>query len=774
MQRFTTLISIVFSFQSLLIAQQIELTGQVTDIVTSQPIAGCEIITERSAAITNDVGDYSISVAKNDLVTFQHIGYQNIALAASAVPAIVQMTPVMLQGEEVKVYGALRTQSVLESGASISVIRQHEIAQSSEPHFQTLINTIPNLNWAGGSSRPRYFQIRGIGERSQYAGDGPPNFSVGFSVDDLDLSGIGMSGLTFDVNRIELFRGPQSSIYGPNALAGFIVLRSEDPGESHDAYVKVSAGNANTYSLGAAFNLPEISKVQTRVAIYHGYNNGYRHNEYLDVDNTNQRKESMGRIKLIWSALPNLRFKATLLAVNLDNGYDAWSPDNAPFRTYTDNPGKDSQQLNAGVVKAIYDISPRTSLQSISSSSLARMENSYDSDWGNDAFWLEEPYNFDPAVEGWRYDFSDKLLRRRETRTQEIRFNHSSSNERIRMIAGLYYKDLLEQDDAEGYLFGGDESELQSEFQLRNQSVYAQLDYDISEKLLFTTNFRTGKRSTDYSDNKQTEFSMTDQLSGGKIALLFRINDRKSVFVNVARGFKAGGINQHPRILDINRPFSPEYVNNYEVGFRSVSNSSMFSITSFYTQRIDQQVSLSSQQDPMDPNSFTYYIGNASEGYSYGMELELSQNLTKTLQFSASLGLLESKTKDYSFEVAPTEWITLGDRAFAHAPSYSYHVSFEYLPTGKLSIQASISGKDKFYFSESHDQVSKPYSVVNLGMTYRWSPSLNFSLFADNLLDTRYATRGFYFGLEPPNYNEKLYLTYADPRHLGLSVKYRF
>ncbi len=774
MYRTTTFILLILTIVSVSAAQEMRISGKVIDASTKHPIVGCEIIVGSKGTISDNTGSFIISEHPETEVIFQHIAYTRVSLKMKEVTETVALIPNLLQGEKVSVYGALRTQSLLESEGGISIITKRDIDKSSEPHFQTLINNIPNLNWAGGSSRPRFFQIRGIGERSQFAGDGPPNYSVGFSIDDLDLSGIGMSGLTFDVNRVELFRGPQSSIYGPNALAGFIVLRSNDPDQNQSNYVSVSAGNANTLNMGTAFNLFSGSMFRARLSAYRGYNNGFVHNEYLDERTTNERSETMARLKLIWSVNPNLDLKTTLLSVYMDNGYDAWTPDNSAFATQSDKPGKDSQTLNAAVVKAEYSLTPRTDLYSISTLSFADMIYSYDSDWGNDEYWADEPYSFDPAVEGSRYDFFDKVARHRNTMTQEIRMVHANKPGTLHLIAGVYYKNLVEKDDAEGYLFGGDESELESEFQLSNKSVYAQIDYNPLDKITLTSNLRLGSRNTEYEDNKTTSFSMADNLNGGKVALLVKIDSRKSAFINAARGFKAGGINQHPRILDINRPFSPEYVNNYEIGYRGVSNKGMVSVLAFYTKRMDQQVSLSSQQDPMDPNSFTYYIGNASEGQVYGLELEFRRKISHSVYLSGNLGLLESKTEQYSFEVAPDQFVSLGDRAFAHAPKYSYRLGLDYRVTPTIALRTSISGKDKFYFSESHDQVSQSYSLVNSGINYDISNSLELSLWVDNLLDAHYAVRGFYFGLEPPDYPEKLYMTYGDPRHYGLTVKYKF
>lgn len=760
-------------FNTALFSQPGQISGRVVDASTNLPIAGCEIISGTIGTISDASGQYTLSGDLEGKVIFQHIAYERLNLVTEKIPETVKLVPILLSGETVAVYGALRTQSLLDTEGSISVIRKKVIDQTSEPHFQALINNIPNLNWAGGSSRPRYFQIRGIGERSQFAGDGPPNYSVGFSMDDLDLSGIGMSGLTFDVNRVELFRGPQSSIYGPNALAGFIVLRSNDPGPEQDGYLTVTAGNANTLNLGTAFNILTGSTLKARLAAYRGYSDGFQYNAYLDDHTTNARRESMARLKMIWTIQPTLEIKTTLLTVDMNNGYDTWSPTNTGFTTYSDNPGKDSQTLNAAVVKAEYTLASRTNIYSISSFSKADMEYSYDSDWGNDDFWAQAPYSFDPDTEGWRYDFFDKVARKRTTRAQEFRVLHVNKTESVHLIIGTYLKDLIENDDAVGYLFGGDESELESEFHLKNTSVYAQLDFKPMDKITLTTNLRIGARNTAYEDNKSTIFSINDHLNGGKLALLYRIDNRQTTFINAARGFKAGGINQHPRILDSNRPFAPEYVNNFEVGYRSASTGGMLSFLAFYTQRIDQQVSLSSQQDPMDPNSFTYYIGNASKGHVYGLEVEFQKSVSSNVSLSGNLGLLESRTDEYSFEVAPDQVVSLGNRAFAHAPKYSYRLGVDYDLTRSISFRAAVTGKDKFFFSESHEQTSAPYHLINTGISYSFSKKLELSLWADNLLDEKYAVRGFYFGLEPPTYDEKLYMSYGDPRHFGCTLKYK-
>jgi len=84
-----------------------------------------------------------------------------------------------------------------------------------------------------------------------------------------------------------------------------------------------------------------------------------------------------------------------------------------------------------------------------------------------------------------------------------------------------------------------------------------------------------------------------------------------------------------------------------------------------------------------------------------------------------------------------------------------------------------LSHKGKYYFSDSHDQMSEPYSLVNLtvGKSFR-NGTIKF--WARNMLDERYAVRGFYFGLIPPDYPDQLWKSYGDPRQIGITLDYNY
>ena len=129
--------------------------------------------------------------------------------------------------EEVIVQGNWRETRLIEEDSSVLVLSSKETQSAPIKHFENLSYLIPNLNFAASDSRARHFQIRGIGERSGY--ERTPNSAVGFLVDDIDYSGQGGIATTFDVDQIEVHRGPQGSRIGSSAMAGLIYIKTKEP-----------------------------------------------------------------------------------------------------------------------------------------------------------------------------------------------------------------------------------------------------------------------------------------------------------------------------------------------------------------------------------------------------------------------------------------------------------------------------------------------------------------------------------------------------------------
>ena len=289
-----------------------QITGTVIDAETNKPLSGVNITSGNFGTASDNDGHFTLDVPSEEKVTFSHIGYSIISINAFD-GMIVKLTDIILQSQEIVVRAGLKEKSLQRSTASVTVIDAISIKRTDGSHFHDVIGSIPNFNAAGGTSRPRYFQIRGIGERSQYFAEGPPNFSVGFVMDDIDLSGMGMAGFLYDLEQIEVFKGPQSTIFGPNALAGLISLRSKEPNQSFTANIRLTGGTNNIQRLNGMVNIPLGETLALRMALESGSGDGFRTNKFLNKTNTNGRNETIVREKLLFVPTENFN---TILTYN--------------------------------------------------------------------------------------------------------------------------------------------------------------------------------------------------------------------------------------------------------------------------------------------------------------------------------------------------------------------------------------------------------------------------------------------------------------------------
>jgi outer membrane receptor protein involved in Fe transport len=772
-------LSLLLTITTALQAQPLTIQGRIIDDQTGLPLANANIISGTQGTQTNAQGKFILTIVAGDSLHISFIGYKTLTLIPENSILELRLVPTILTTQGIVVKGGLTDQPLDQVATSVTVLNPEQW-QNGDTHLQNLTASVPNLSWAGGTSRPRYFQIRGMGERSQFAGQGAPNFSVGFVMDDVDLSGLGMAGILFDLEQIEVFKGPQSTRFGPNAMAGLINLQSTDPTTTAARSAAFSVGNDGLVHFAGTVNIPLGQRLAVRAGYHQSRANGFRDNQFLGKDDTNRRHENLGRVKARYIGANGLILRGTFFRADLNNGYDAWTTDNnEELITYSDKPGKDNQLTTAFSFKGEMPLpSLNAELVSITAYSTTDLEYSFDGDWGNDPYWLAEPFNYDPAVEGFNYDFFDRTLRQRDTFTQEIRLiNKGLGGGNSQALIGAYFKDLQEQDNATGFLFGGEAEQLTSTFEIDNLAFYGQYSRTLAD-LRLSLNLRLDRNKTRYdgttdNDVPPIQFDQNQWLLGGKAALTYILAPGYSAYASVSRGYRAGGVNQHPRLAAQNRPYDSEYIVNLEAGFRAHTERVTTALTLFHSLRSDQQVNLSNQQDPGDPNSFFFFTANASKGRSSGLELEQTYQLISALQLFGSLGYLSTHINAYTFPNDDGTTQTLGNRNAAHAPQYTARIGSAYKIITDLTARLELSATDTFFYSDSHNQKSDAYQLLNGSLSYRTGP-ISLTLWGRNLLDERYGTRGFFFGLEPPNYNDKLYISYGDPRQVGLNTAIDF
>jgi len=280
-----------------------------------------------------------------------------------------------------------------------------------------------------------------------------------------------------------------------------------------------------------------------------------------------------------------------------------------------------------------------------------------------------------------------------------------------------------------------------------------------------TGGLRVESHSADYHDSNGADFSPTNTMVGGHLSVTGEIESGSTWYATLSRGYKAGGFNIGefipPEVLE----FDPEFLWNLESGvhLRNAARTLQFDASVFYMWREDQQVASSYQLDPGDPLSYVFFTDNAARGRNYGLEASLNWSVRPSLLLGATLGLLESEYLDYHYGDR-----NLDGREQASAPPYQYSISAEWTSNRGWMARADVTGCASFYFDTSNDQRSNAYTLLNLKAGYesgRWSVYA----WGRNVLDETYAVRGFYFGLEPPDFADKLYIQRGDPRLAGVT-----
>jgi outer membrane receptor protein involved in Fe transport len=648
---------------------------------------------------------------------------------------------------EVVVTASLRRLALDDMAASVTVLGAQQIERASVSHLQDLLPLVPNLNWAAGTSRPRYFQLRGIGETEQW--QGAPNSSVGFLIDDIDFSGVGMPAGSFDLGQVEVLRGPQGTSFGANALAGLIAIRGRDPRADLQQQLELTAGNFGTRAVAALLG-GELgdSGALGRIAIQQRRSDGFRRNVTLNRDDTNDYDETLLRAKLRLDPSSATRLDLTVLGADLDNGYDAFALDNSRI-TRSDQPGRDRQR-SVGVSAVIeHALRSGSRLRSVTAYADSDILYSFDGDWT-------------AAIDN---DFTSSIARTHRVKTQDLRWLSADRDDcRPCWVAGAYVQQLQEDNEQLDLYNAAIYRQLQSAYTADSAALYAQADVDLGAATRFSFGLRREQRRARYEDTDGTRLAPRDRMTGGQVTLARTWPPQtglRRAYLTLARGYKAGGFNVGAVVPDALRAYGPEYLWSAEIGLGVASADDRWRgrVAAFAMRRRDQQVARSLQIDPADPLSFLYLTSNAGRGRNDGLEAEWQWSVSPRWAVGGSLGLLKAQRAD--------------GRDQEHAPRKQIALALDFRDASGWFMRVDGQHVARFFFSDSHDQVSTPYTLVGLKVGLereRWAAEL----WVRNALNDRYSQRGFFFGNEPPDYPERLYLQQSDPRQLGLSVRLRF
>ena len=704
------------------------------------------------------------------------------------------------QLDEIIVTATLRATPATEVPGSITVLDSQVLQDAGRANFEDVLGLIPNLNWAGDTSLPRYFQLRGIGELQQY--QGAPNPSVGFLIDDIDFSGLGTAGTLYDIDQVDVLRGPQATRYGANALGGLIYLRSAEATDTLYGRVDLDGGDYGTRSEGAVISGP-IDSLDSgfRLAVQHYYTNGYFNNVYLNRDDTNREDEYTYRAKWTFTPSDRLRFELTAVQVDIDNGYDAFTIDNSR-NTESDQPGVDSQHSTGVSARVHYLTSDTVGFTAVATYAKSIIKYSFDGDWGNPVLW---------APVATIYQASEVQNRDRTTKTIELRLGTEDPHG-FGWLVG-FYGNLLDETLSDLSLSDyqplgtpvdpvDDQSDnvIDSGYRARNLALFGELDGDLAANLRWSFGLRGERWSANYQGTT-TDFlgtntgytnapvtptaiesvtlaalSPVNNLWGGHVSLTYKLDSTQSLYTTVSRGYKAGGFNLSQGLLPNQLLFNPETDVSVEAGYKADMLDHRLKINAdvFYLYRHDAQITTSFQSDPSNPDDFVFYTGNAASGHNYGLESDADWRAADRVTLGANLGLLQTYFEDFVQQGASGTTLLTVSRELANAPHWQAAVNATYRDPRGPFARVDVTGMGGYYFDlPPYETTSKPYGLFNAKIgweTARWSAYLS----GRNLLDKRYPVRGFYFGDVPPNFTNEVYVQLGDPRTWVASVSVNF
>ncbi len=673
----------------------------------------------------------------------------------------VQKKEEILVLEPILVTAEKRQENVQDIPASIAVRSGTNISDARITSIQDLSNLTPNLyiaNW--GMRGTSFIFSRGIG-----AVNNEP--AIGFYVDDVGY----MDPRTFDFNlfnieRIEVLRGPQGTLYGRNSLAGVINIVTRKPDNQFHGNAVYNYGNYNMHQGGIHIQAPLVDdELFLGVSANYLSRQGFSENEFLDKD-VDFRKSIAGKAHIRW--LPSTQWDISLAVDTEDVDDGAYPLTNLytlrkiPHKISYDHEGVYERDVFGGTLRIAYD-APNFKLTSISA------YRTFDDMAKND-----QDFSFMPMITAWE-DIDDSQL------TQEFRLSSPDNNKKLQWIVGLYgfrknKEHFLNLDFAPGFILPDlpVTRESLSDVSTSGIALFGQFTYNLVDKLDVTAGLRYDYEQNDVNyTNQMYSFSMPlgqtnlnqDQDSTAllpKLQIAYHPTTGAMLYAGITRGYRSGGFNTG--YMDpADQFFDAEYSWNWEVGVKNswLDNRLTTNASVFYITLQDQQVV------QLLPNANTV-IRNGGEARSWGVELESTVLLKKGLTLEAGLGYTNAIYTKYMDKLSNTDF---SDNQIPLAPEYTYNLAIQYRKpmNNRLNLfaRAELNGVGDFYWNDTNTLQQDAYSLANIHIGIE-SEKWDILFWMKNIFDTEYEAVAFEFpGSQPVGQS-------AEPRTLGFTIGYRF
>ncbi len=683
--------------------------------------------------------------------------------------------------EEVVVTAFKRTQNVQDVPSAVSVVGGQEIEDRGITDFHDIQYAVPSLHYS------EYFgnaniSIRGIGD---FAGN--PGVSV--SMDGVYQPTSVTSKLAqLDLERIEVLRGPQGTLYGRNSNGGVVNVISRKPTAEGEGYIRLGYAEYEELNVAAAYGRAITDGTGFRIAVDHTTSNeGWIENQAPGFDDLMQGDSTTMRARLVSELSDSATLDLIYARAESDGSfnhiffftddrevtdpiYQALNITQEPFETFS--PIDDDYDREYDVFSA----SLNWEIGSVTLDSISAHQS------------FEEQFTADGAaydVLAFDFDLTDN-----ETRTfsQELRL--SGATDSLDWIFGLYYMDI-ESEFFTDIIFPIGGLELPPGTRL----VFDNFDYDTESTAFFfdatwsvsdTTRLSIGARRTEDEITFEGEHTLvlgpgfefpiceashdfTEKSTTLRAAAHHDLTDNGSVYVSYSEGFKAGGVAR----FECNPPYAPEEIDAWEIGTKWISGDGKITLSAavFHYDYADFQVA--------QVVGLATVIRNAGDAKIMGGELEIRSALNENWAINGQITLLDSEYEDFMNLDAFNSGLgfqQLKGNELNKTPKASVNLGVEYstqLEGGSsLIYRADVSYRSRTYFREFNEREDSQdaYTVVDLNIIWESADGAwNGRLYASNLTDEEYtqdlsgdATAGGRLG------------QWGMPRQIGVSATRKF
>jgi len=568
--------------------------------------------------------------------------------------------------------------------------------------------------------------------------------AVGIYVDGVPTHpSAGLPDGLFDIERIEVLRGPQGTLYGKNTEAGAINIITRQPDNMFRG--KVSAEYGEDDKIKGVFNLSgPLQKDKLFFSIVGEYDqkDGFIE-DTVTGDILDDMEQWFGRGKLRWTPLENLDMSLIVSRLSHDDGavrmnltregaaaFGLPAPEDRKTSSNVDLYRDMEGDLQA--LKAVYDINETFTLTSITARKTFTTKASNDWDF--------------TSVEMMETESDSKLC----AISQELRLNASTGN--LQWIVGLYADD----DNIERTITNtlGGTIKAHREVNGNSYAVFGQASYFLTEQINLIGGMRYEQQELEYEDflSDAGDDDSWEQISP-KIALEYHLTPDIMSYASISKGYRSGGFNQLASDEQY-ASYDEEILWSYELGMKSAFFNRRLIVNGavYYMDINNMQV-----EEALDPHEG--YVTNAAEATAMGAELEMSVRVAQGLTLSAGFGYCDITFDKYEDALGNYE----GNHNL-YAPDYTYNIGAQYRHAGGMYARVDLIGYGKIYFDRANEYSRDPYELVNGKIGYE-SEHYDMYLYCKNIFDTAYDSHGYYSGF---------YTVYSDPRELGIQLTYRF